>query len=210
MIRTQLVCLALQLGIVGGRTAAAVTFGPLEDLCDLVGPSATAIVKGTIHGFSHFDRISIELPNASSVANLRGVAYQTWTTPDLTGDVVITTIYGLDANPGDAALRIAGFNPLAPEVAAMFDEVQIGISGTDYHASFSATPTLAELPTLFPGFDLSPFEGGSASFFYTFQTSLPGADYVPEPLAYMLLGMGAVLATGSRLYMRPIKKAPGQ
>jgi hypothetical protein len=195
MIRRQFVIALLFAAFAATFAHASVTIGPFQDFRERLEPAAAAQSRvtsaGSHKGYNITDSARFDVPIGSSAVDLRGAMYVTADDADFTGDFRITTIYGLDANPGEAALLISGFNPAAPEVASIFDETITG-NTQDYHADFAATPTLSELALLLPGFDLSPFQGSSSSFFYVFQTTAPSSDLlaVPEPSAWVLATTG--------------------
>ncbi len=208
MIRRHFIIALLFAAFAATFADASVTIGPFEDFRERLEPADTAQRRttygGTVKGYNLADSARFDVPIGSSAVDLRGAMYVTADSSDFTGDFRITTIYGLDANPGAAALQINGFNPAAPELASIFDETIIG-NTQEYHADFAATPTLAELALLLPGFDLSPFQGSSSSFFYLFQTTAPSSDLlvVPEPSTWILVATGLfVLFLGMPIHPR--------
>ena len=124
--------------------ATAATIGPVEDFRELITPASGAQLystgRGTKEGWDLKDNAMIALESGSPSVNLRGAAYATSATPDFTGDVVITTIYGIDPDPLSAAFRISGFNPAAPEIGSIFDETIVGDSGHVLPCQFGPDP----------------------------------------------------------------------
>ncbi len=107
----------------------------------------------------------------------RGVSYLTSGTGNFTkGDIVVTTIYGTDLNPGGSNPQITGYTPGAPEMS--YDgQYMIGKSRKTYNAGSPQLVSLAELPALLGStFDLSPFQGDPNSVVYVFQTTMKARD----------------------------------
>lgn len=181
-----------------GSTCHGITIGPYEDFRGVIVAAAVpgmGMTGGSSGGWNLKDSNLIYLAPGSPDAYLRGAAYATSATPDFAGPVTLTTIYGVDVDPAGAALLIGGFNPIDPEIDSIFDEMYFGsLSGVWYPATVALTPTMSELATLLPGFDLSPFSGSSDSFFYLFQGTVPGSEFqlIPEP-STLVLGVGGGL-----------------
>jgi hypothetical protein len=108
--------------------------------------------------------------------------------------MVVTTIYGVDAQPGvPGALAIAGYNS-ADTYPLLGGEQITGPSGVTYNAGAGQLVPIGGLPALLgAGFDLSPFVGDPNAPVWVFQTSVPITEAVPEPAAFSVL---AVAATG--------------
>lgn len=201
-------CLSFALLIVCASSACmAATIGPYEDFRATITPSPMArmgMTGGSKDGWNLKDSNMVYLAPGSPDVNLRGAAYATSTTPDFSGSVILTTIYGIDVDPVAPDLRIRGFDPHDPEIDSIFDETYIGISGTPYPATVAMTPTLPELATLLPGFDLSPFSGAPDSFFYVFRGAVPGSDFqlIPEPASLTLAAVAGLLCAAAAGYKR--------
>lgn len=111
--------------------------------------------------------------------------------PDLAGDLVLTTFYGFDADPGSAndfALT-TGFDSVNPEVS-FSDETYIGLT-QNYPATSLGTFQIGELGLFFPDFDFSSFVGDPGSIVYAFSGVVPTSDLarIPEPSALLLAGL---------------------
>jgi len=130
--------------------------------------------------------------------NLAGVAYVE-EPDDPAGYVRITTIYGEEQTPPGPTPLMTGFPAAGWDGQSVFsDETFIGNSGTGYLGTPLPFLTVADLPTQFPGFDLSVFSGADpTSRLFAFETFMPLSDVavVPEPsaLAAMALGLGLLV-----------------
>jgi hypothetical protein len=194
-------CLAALLGSFFVQGATAATEGPLGDFKATVSnPSSTAITIDLatliLLPVPDIDHIIIVLGGNAASTDLRGAGWVTTDEPD-SGFYHITTLYGIDLDPLGTTLQMTGFDPLQAETFVFHDESFIGQSSTVYPGISLGTPTLAALPALFPGFDLSIFGGDQNSRVYAFQTTVPIADFVPEPRtlvlgAFGILGLGFV------------------
>jgi hypothetical protein len=144
--------------------------------------------------------ISIHIPGTDDNFSVPtgGVAWDTTTDPP-SGITTITTMYGVDLNPAGTDLHTTGFDADQAAALEFQSETFIGNSGTLYSGVSLGTPTLAELPALFPGLDLSLFGGNPSSVVYAFQTTVPSADIgAPEPSTAVL----AVVACGLMCVLR--------
>ena len=138
--------------------------------------------------------------NALVATDVGGVAYLGSSTPDSSiGDLIITTIYGLNLDPTGTVLEVTGFDSIVQSLITITDTTFFGNSGTTYAATFNEVHMLAELPALLPGFDLSPFQGNPSSIVYIFQTTVPAYEtlQVPEPPTLACLALGGLLLMGS-------------
>jgi|GEM_PF-6369564 len=201
------VTLALLSGLMTAQASHAATIiGPLQDLKETVEGSNIYIELETLMPllwppWAKKDKITIQIgtrdPHGRAL-NVKGIAYDAYDNPDFTGNVLMTTIYGIDLDPTGSGLETTGLDTEFASVVSFSDEQFIGVSGTIYHGVPLGTPTLADLPMLLPGYDLSPFQGDPTSIVYVFQTLAPAADFVPESSSVVLLGLGALcLATYS-------------
>lgn len=133
-----------------------------------------------------------------------------WWRPDDPTSLTLVDIWAKDLNPPWLSpLRQTGFDPINPEMVPAGPENFIGRSGTLYPAPLVAT-TLADLPSLLPGYDLSPFEGDPMSIVYVAQASVPASDFnapatIPEPGTLTLLGIG----TSGLLILKRSEKRKG-
>lgn len=199
-MRHSIAFLSIVVLLTGSQSFGGPTLGPFQDYKAHLDPSPVPIPALTIGDKDPKSKWAkdfalIDLPIGYSSVDLRGVMYVSPEPADFSGNIVFTTMYGIDLDPSSAALQIGGFNPVSPEVALISGETIIGKSGTSYPSSFGATSTLADLPAVLPGFDLSPFVGAPSSFVYFFQTMAPATDFpitVPEPATLALAGMGAL------------------
>ncbi len=119
--------------------------------------------------------------------------------------IQLVDVWAKDLNPpGKSPLNHTGFNPFDPELVPIGPENFIGRSGTLYPAPMVAT-TVASLPLVLPGFDLSPFQGDPTSIVYVAQATVPSLDFaaVPEPSTLALLGMAALVFLTLRGRQRP-------
>lgn len=147
------------------------------------------------------DKITITISgfgalSGDQLVHIKGLAYESYDNPDFTGNVTITTLYGIDLVPTGTGLEMTGFAAGSPGTVSFSDERFIGSSGTEYLGTSLGTPTLADLPALMPGYDLSPFQGDTNSVVYAFRTIAPVADVlqqVPEPSS---LAFAMIVAVG--------------
>ncbi len=191
-------CLAALLGSFFVQGATAATEGPLGDFKATVSnPSSTGITLQfpTLMLNKPPDTIIIVIGGNAAATDLRGAGWITTDEPD-SGLYHITTMYGIDLDPLGTTLHMTGFDPLQAATFVFQDESFIGQSSTVYPGISLGTPTLASLPTLFPGYDLSIFGGDPDSRVYAFQTTVPIADFtVPEP-STLVLGAFGILGLG--------------
>jgi hypothetical protein len=126
--------------------------------------------------------------------------------PQFEPDVVLTDVIAMVA--GDPANEVplqTGFDPANPQVVPLTGETFIGTSEV-FPATVTAY-TLAELPSVLPGFDLSKFVGDPNSIVYLAQATVPLAQCttcVPElsTWAMMLLGFSGLGFAGWRARRR--------
>jgi len=185
--------------VAAARPATATTFGPYADYKGTLPPSVTYTLIDTdtswtnpFTGTVHMDHIKVTIGSAlAAPLPVGGAAYGTFSTTDFTGTDIMTTIYGVDLNPGGSSLAMTGFTQ--PELAdlAFSDESFTGNSGTVYDGS-GGLVSLADLPGVLPGFDLSPFQGDPSSQVFVYRTVAPESDFVPEPPSLSLLGIPAL------------------
>lgn len=156
------------------------------------------------------DRITFALSSGNPpTPPLGGVAY--FDAPMInnqpSGDMVITTVYGIDIDPGSVAMMLTGFNPANPEMLPLTGETFYSQAGTAYNSFFQSGVLLDDLADVLPGHDLSPFANGRpGSLLYVFRTEVPVNQFVAAQLisepgtpALLLLGMlGGLLTLGSR------------
>jgi hypothetical protein len=133
----------------------------------------------------------------SWLARLAGVGYVTAQTPDDTGTLLVTTVYGAEQIPPRPELMMTGFpaDPAFDQTVSFMGEVFVGASGTTYPGTPLLPLTVAELPARFPDFDLALFAGADpASRVFAFQTTIPASDLevIPEPATLMLLSVGGL------------------
>lgn len=121
------------------------------------------------------------------------------------GDPIIdsiqfTDIWGMSSDPSGGLTT--GFDPIDPEMVPLSDEEFISHTGATFPAPIVVS-TLANLPALLPGFDLSIFTGDPNSIVYVAQSGdLPAADFIcPEPSGFWLLA-GSLLAIIVRVRRR--------
>ena len=107
------------------------------------------------------------------------------------GDLRVTTMYGLDANPASSneTATMTGFNNIAPE-GIFSGETYIGISQEFPATALGAIP-VGELALSFPNFDLSRVVGAPGSIVYAFTAVVPAAAFelIPEPNSLFLVGI---------------------
>ncbi len=147
-------------------------------------PKINRIVKDRTRFWIEYDfSFGVVLPSKDVI----GLAYQTWSDDSRTGMAEITTIYGLDPNPASPdTLSIMGIAP--DEAMGVEEERMIGVSGIEYTPHSSFVSTVGDLPTLLPGYDLSPFTGDPDNVVYVFKTMMPLSDMdVPEPASACIL-----------------------
>lgn len=114
----------------------------------------------------------------------------------------VVDIWAMDSNPSGEEIVLEGFNPTDPELVPLSDETFIGISDTEYIASVFES-TVSNLTSLFPGYDLSAFDGVEGTdIVYVAQTFIPVNDSgslqcIPEPSTSLLFGIGLLLVTGT-------------
>jgi len=113
------------------------------------------------------------------------------------GNVQITTLYGLDANP-DASADLAtmtGFTPVEPE-ALFSEETYIGHS-QDFVADSLGTFAIGDLGTspLFANLDLTRIVGDPTSTVVAFRATVPieALSNVPEPSSFLSTTVGVAL-----------------
>lgn len=153
------------------------------------------------------DEITIKLLAAAPPLPLSGVAYFESQTPDFSGDLTVTTIYGIDQNPAGSGLQVTGVDPVSPEFQPTSPETIFGSSGTHYTSSFSSMTAIGDLSALLgPGYDLSPFAAGDPnSDVYVFRTIVPSTDLlvgVPEPSSALMCAIGAATVVALALSRR--------
>lgn len=205
-MRSYLVCVVGLVTCAIVPAAVAATYGPVQDFKEaLEYPTDFRIiiefntqkqVLKTTPPPPHYewgverDSVVIEFPVPfESVINVRGAAWDTLDEPD-TGLIHTTTMYGIDLNPMGDDLHMTGFTTAQAAELRFMDERFYGRSGTAYYGVPLGTPTIASLPSLFPGFDLSIFEGDPDSVVYAFRTTRPISDLVPEPSGTLLAALG--------------------
>lgn len=118
------------------------------------------------------------------------------------GDMVITTVYGIDIDPTSAALMLTGFNAANPEMTPLTGETFYSRAGSSYNSFFQDSVLLADIGGVLPGHDLTPFANGApGSLLYVFRTEVPVNQFVaaqlisePDTWALLLLGMLSRLA----------------
>ena len=133
---------------------------------------------------------------------------------DPNSQVVLTDVWSLDLNPSgnpdDVPLQ-TGFNAIDPQIVPLSDELFIGRkTGTIYTSFLNVTSTLADLPTLLPGYDLSVFTGDPNSIVYVSQALVPAFDVgecIPEPSTVLsLLALGTLGAASTlKRQLKPSK-----
>jgi hypothetical protein len=217
-----ILCCALALAIWTDNCAVAATYGPFADLKETIDvPQGDGIVisfsfptehkvSGPVSnpppnvGDTVKDKItySIEIPiNFSFFANVGGIAWHSTEEPD-NGSRVITTLYGVDLDPNGTSMHLTGFDAVQAAQLSFHDETIIGASGTLYSGVSLGTPTLADLPALLPGFDLSAIDGDPSSVVYVFQTTVPHFDIAPEPASWLSAGIGVAIFAWASLRRR--------
>jgi hypothetical protein len=194
---------ALALGILSTLPAAGaqVDFGPFPDfrgISELVGGCQVIPTRTDVDSLNIHIRDRIELCFGATKVPLIDLTYIHLTNLSLNG-VKIVDVWGIDLNPNGSAFAETGFNPSTPEAVPNSNEDFFGISGTDYPANFSATTSLAGLPTVMSSLglstDLSPFSGNPNSILYVFSADLPLSDATtPEPGSFSttIIGFGLV------------------
>lgn len=198
------ICVAMLLasGFMTGSAAYAATIsGPFQDLKEELPATGDGFVIIINTKYPSLfppsikkDQIVITLPSPGHPHNIaiKGLAYESYENPDFSGNVKITTIYGIDLDPTGTGLEMTGLDAQLASVLSFSDEQFFGDSGTVYNGVSLGTPTLAELPALLPGYDLSPFQGDPNSIVYMFETIAPSSDFsaIPETPSLMLGGLG--------------------
>ncbi|MGA2501615.1 MAG: PEP-CTERM sorting domain-containing protein [Tepidisphaeraceae bacterium] len=201
--RLPLVAVAFLAVLVVENSAQAATDGPFTDFRDVVLGQPTNPTDFTITINTKFgkirDQIIITIPDSWLTSRaVGGLSYVTPVSSDPTM-VDITTLYGQDTNSPTNPMTITGFPSSFP--ANVFSGEQfIDTGGTAYPGTpIGGGPMLvSELPSMFPGYDLSPFLGGDpSSVVYAFSTVVPAAA-VPEPASLGLLSAGVLLAAMRR------------
>jgi hypothetical protein len=202
LMRAYYVGLVLISGLLMSRDSLAATVvGPFQDLKKpIVGSNIYIELKTVLPllwpPWTTDDKITIQIgPRGPGdpPPSAKGIAYQSYDNPDFTGNVVFTTIYGIDLDPTGAGLAATGFDSELAAAYSFSNEQFFGVSGAVYDGVSLGTPSLAELPLLLPGYDLSPFQGDPSSIVYVFQTTAPASDFiVPEGSSLVLFGLGAL------------------
>lgn len=175
--------------------------GPIQDYRGEVGPgtpgdpaSYTIIINTRFWKIR--DRIIIDVPPLLSTS-LR-VGGSAFVDPMSDGNSSIHTFYGLDANPGQDPMQLAGFDPALFGADGLHGEQYAydnndGLPPVVVDATALGPKTLAELTAMFPTFDFSSFGGSPSSVFYGFHGTVPTAA-VPEPASLCALGLAACAA----------------
>jgi hypothetical protein len=203
----------VSLALLAQPSKADFVFGPFPDFVGTLTVSASVTVNTRFHaslkipfdGTFNIDirdriqaKVSVTVPVfAASYVTVASSS----TTPfnQNTDMVTITDIYAFNKNPtgNPNTPSLTGFLRSNPQFSPLGPEQFIGTSGTVYTAGVSATSTLAALPGLLPGFNLSAFSGGDpGSIVFVERTTVPAVDAIPEPGSLTLLSLGAVSLAG--------------
>lgn len=197
------------------HTASAAAFGPFLDFKEDYEPLGIIIEFDV--PTKHFDwdafkfvrdniHVVIDLGgSAMSRVPLKGHGYHSFENPDFSGNMEVTTLYGLDLDPDGDGMQLTGFTAAQAADISFSDEVFIGNSGTLYPATVAALTTLGDLNTWLPGADLSVFQGDPSSMVYLFRATVPSADFtnVPEPSTVALAGIAVVCLLVVTRFGRP-------
>jgi hypothetical protein len=204
------VCLAVQAFAARPARADIIIIGPIPDFKGVVVTSSSATIES-------FFQKTVQINGQPAV--LTGMDRRTFriirVTPIFvdsfitapvplslgTDQLVLTDIFAFDLNPSGPPedIRLTGFNPADPDIVPLSPEVFIGRSGQEFTADVNFTATLAELPALLPGFDLSAFTGDPNSIVYISQATVPASEFVtfvPEPSTLVLAAVGASALLG--------------
>lgn len=147
------------------------------------------------------DKITVN--TIAAAVPILGLAYIGTPIEDVTSNLTVTSIYGIDLNPESSNLLMTGVNSAAPEFIPVSGETIIGNSGAEYGSIFMNEIPIEDLGSLLgAGFDLSPFaEGNPASDVYVFQTIVPTAEVtIPETASWACLSTAVALS--GWLYVR--------
>ena len=113
--------------------------------------------------------------------------------PD-TDNVILTEIFAYDQQPGldpNLVPNLRGFT--SSQIEPLGPAHHIGHSGTTYYSSWYQTCTMTQLPTYFPGYDLSKFGGVASNVVHCSKTTVPANDFVPQfQFTYEYQGMAEV------------------
>lgn len=95
----------------------------------------------------------------------------------------ITSVYGLNGNPGDLEPTLAGLNPADPEYSHLADEKITTQDGFEYFSSETAMVQIFQLPDMLPDHDLSMVDFSDPfSVVRVFRTYCPLSEvYFPCP-----------------------------
>ena len=167
----------------GWAASKSITTGPFSDMrsslpLDTNGPQFSWTYHGCINNWDGGNIGWInDLPPNSALRQIAGVVYTTSPKGNFQkGNVVVTTIFGQDLNPGGTDLEVTGYMAGSPEVDFL-SHATFGKSGKTYNASSSSLVAIGDLAAVLgPDFDLSPFRGDPTSVVRVFETTVPAKD----------------------------------